>query len=97
MRRTLAMMFLSLPLLGAADWDTAFTTEVGPGHQTAQPAPADARVDPRALPTCQHRDPRMSLPPTVSGSVTLMRCHANVKPRECHRVKSFRTSQPESS
>src|SRR5664279_3086025 len=46
--------------LCAADRSSAFTTEVGLGHQTAQPAPTDARVDPRALPTCQHRDPRMS-------------------------------------
>ena len=46
--------------LRTADRGPAFTTEMGLGHQTTQPSPADARVDPRALPACQHRDPRMS-------------------------------------
>lgn len=46
--------------LGAGDRGSALTTEVGLGHQPAQPAPTDAWVDSCALPTCQHRDPRVS-------------------------------------
>src|ERR1035437_10192493 len=46
--------------LCAANRSSAFTTEVGLGHQTAQPAPTDARADPRALPSGQYRDPRVS-------------------------------------
>jgi hypothetical protein len=45
--------------LCAADGSSTFTTEVGLGHQTTQPAPTDAGVDPGALPTRQHRDPRV--------------------------------------
>ena len=45
--------------LCAADGSSAFTTEMGLGHQTTQPAPADTGVDPGALPTRQHRDPRV--------------------------------------
>ena len=33
---------------------------MGLGNQPAQHAPTDAGVDPGALPTCQHRDPRVS-------------------------------------
>ena len=46
--------------LRVADRGSAFPAEMGLGHQTAQPAPADARVDPAALPARQHRHPRVS-------------------------------------
>ena len=46
--------------LCAADRSAAFTTQMGLGHQAAQPAPADARLHPGALPARQHRDPRES-------------------------------------
>ena len=36
--------------LGTGDRTSSFTAEVGLGHQTAQPAPTNARVDPGALP-----------------------------------------------
>lgn len=45
--------------LCAADRSSAFTTEVGLGHQTTQPAPAGARVDSCALAQRQHCHPRM--------------------------------------
>ena len=46
--------------LCAGDRNSAFTTEVGLGHQTTQPAPTGTRVKARALPAGQHCDPRMS-------------------------------------
>ena len=85
--------------LGTADGCPPFTAEVSLGHQTAQPAPTNARVDPGALPTRQHRDPwvpGINLSAAPGGSCATSVGATGLNPLPCNGVgprKGIRPSE----